>query len=149
MSDIDLTQKEADRLVAIKKKAIIKRGKSIGIPLPGENIAIQVKSFDNKEDFILDFSRGSIKLQKRTNQLRVYKAIVLVRLDLYGSTHRNPDNTEIGDCHLHIYKEGFGDKFAINVPKDKFSNLTDLAQTFEDFLDYCNIEILSIQGSII
>jgi hypothetical protein len=36
--------------------------------------------------------------------------VVLVRLDLGGAPHRNPFDEEIGVPHLHLYREGFGDK---------------------------------------
>jgi hypothetical protein len=65
--------------------------------------------------------------------------VVLVRLDFGGSPHRNPDGEEIGSPHLHVYREGFGDKWAMPVPLDVFANLHDLARTLDDFMDYCHV----------
>ena len=65
--------------------------------------------------------------------------VVLVRLDFGGPPHRNPDDTEVGVPHLHVYREGFGDKWAMTVPKDKFPDLADLWQTLQDFMGYCNV----------
>ena len=66
-------------------------------------------------------------------------AIVLMRLDLDGPPHRNPDGEEIACPHLHIYSEGWGDKLAIAVPVDKYSNTSDLFATCEAFMQHCNI----------
>ena len=59
---------------------------------------------------MLDVTRGQIKLTKATYQNRARQVIVLMRLDLDGSTHRNPDDQEIPCPHLHVYREGFGDR---------------------------------------
>jgi len=73
-----------------------------------------------------------------------------LRLDINATPHRNPDNIEIGNSHLHMHREGFSDKYAIDIPMDKFSDVNNLEQTFIDFLKYCNIkEISSIQGNLI
>jgi hypothetical protein len=58
---------------------------------------------------------------------------------LGGAPHRNPDDEEIGVPHLHLYREGFGDKWAVPLPADRFRNPTDVWVTFEDFLRFCNI----------
>lgn len=48
-----------------------------------------------RENFLLDIRRGKIDLLKATNQNRARQTIVLVRLDLGGAPHRNPDGEEI------------------------------------------------------
>jgi len=40
---------------------------------------------------------------------------------------------------LHIYREGFGDKWAVLAPEAHYSNLDDLYRTLEDFMPHCNI----------
>ncbi len=102
----------------------------INMPLPGDSIDILVESIETKEKFIIDFSRKSIKLQKTTKQLRSREVIVLLRLDINAAPHKNPDNRELGNSHLHVYKVGFSDKYAIDIPMDKFSNINNLEQTF-------------------
>ena len=64
---------------------------------------------------------------------------ILARLDFGGATHRNPDGEEIGSPHLHLYREGFGDKWAFPVPSDSFADLEDPWRTLEDFMQFCNI----------
>jgi len=62
-----------------------------------------------------------------------------VRLDLDGPAHRNPDGLEIPCPHLHIYREGLGDKWAIPAPIDRYTNAVDLLSTLEAFMQQCNI----------
>ena len=66
-------------------------------------------------------------------------ALVLMRLDLDGPPHRNPDDEEIPCPHLHIYREGYGDKWAIAAPLERYNNTLDLFLTFEAFMTHCNI----------
>jgi hypothetical protein len=58
---------------------------------------------------------------------------VLVRLDLGGAPHRNRDDEEIGVPHLHLYREGFGDKWATPLPSDRFRNPADVWTTSKTF----------------
>lgn len=88
---------------------------------------------------MLDLSRGRIDLLKIKMQNRGRQVVVLVRLDLGGAPHRNPDGEEISVPHLHVYREGFGDKWATAVPLDRFTATRDVWRTFEDFLRFCNI----------
>jgi hypothetical protein len=41
--------------------------------------------------------------------------------------------------HLHLYREGYADKWAFPVPGASFSNLADLWVTLDDFMRYCNV----------
>ena len=107
-------------------------------PNPGEFITAPLVSPDRREQFILDVRRGRIDLLK-AHQNRARVVVVLVRLDLGGAPHRNPDDQEIPCPHLHIYQEGFGDRWAVPVPGDKFRDTLDLWRTLEDFLNFCNI----------
>jgi len=84
-------------------------------------------------------TRAQIKLTKATYQNRARQAIILMRLDLDGPPHRNPDGTEIHCPHLHTYREGFGDKWASAAPVDRYSDTMDLFSTCEAFLQHCNI----------
>ena len=65
--------------------------------------------------------------------------MVLLRLDIDGPPHRNPDGEEIPCPHLHTYREGFGVKWAIPAPIHRYPNTLDLLSTFEAFLLECNI----------
>ncbi len=137
MPEINLTQSEADMLIAMEKHRV--NDDRWDYPGLGGAIFVPLISVNKRENFLLDISRGKIDLLKGTYQNRARQVIVLVRLDFGGQPHRNPDGEEIVSPHLHIYREGFGDKWAALIPADKFSDLSDLWQTLEDFMRFCNI----------
>lgn len=146
-----LTQPEADTLITMaKKKSTDER---YDFPSSGEILTIPVVSIDERESFLIDVNRkGRIRLTKCTYQERYRKMIILVRLDIDGSPHTNPEvdtiplsyltpyNGQTIYCpHLHLYVEGFMDKWAIPAPSDKFPETGDLYRTLKDFFRYCNI----------
>ncbi len=110
-------------------------------PAPGDRIAIPLVSLDRREKFWLDVTRSQIKLTKATYQNRARQTIILMRLDLEGPPHRNPDDTEIPCPHRHIYREGFGDKWAISAPVEIYTSGSSLFATFEAFMRRCNISL--------
>lgn len=107
-------------------------------PAAGERLVIPLVSLDRSEEFLLDATRSRIDFSKITYQSRTRIAIVLLRLDLNGPPHRNPDDALIPCPHLHIYREGYGDKWAFPVPP-QFMHLDDMLLTFTDFLAECNV----------
>ena len=137
MADINLTQDEADRLMAMEKRFVDARDWLF--PAPGERVAIPLTSLDKRESFMLDVTRAQIKLTKATYQNRARAAIILLRLDLDGPPHRNPDGVEVPCPHLHSYREGYGDKWAVSAPVNRYPNTTDLFSTFEAFMEQCNV----------
>jgi len=137
MAEINLTQVEAEALITLEKQRV--DDKSWDYPDMGGSISIPLVSRDLREEFILDVSRGHIDLSKGTFQNRARKVVVLVRLDFGGAPHRNPDGEEIGSPHLHLYREGFADKWAYPVPMDRFPNLSNSWLTLDDFMRYCNV----------
>ncbi|EAY56026.1 MAG: conserved hypothetical protein [Leptospirillum rubarum] len=108
-------------------------------PITGQSVVLPLQSPDRREQFFLDLSRGSIDLLKSKLQNRGRQVVVLVRLDIHGAPHRNPDGGEITTSHLHIYREGYGDKWAIPVPPDRFRMNDSLWTILEDFMRFCNI----------
>jgi len=137
MADINLTQDEVDLLIAMKKFKV--NDDKWDYPGLGGAITIPLVSEDKRENFLLDIYRGRIDLSKGTYQNRSRQVVLLVRLDFGGQPHRNPDQQEVPSPHLHIYREGYGDKWAVPVPLDKFTNISDLWLTMNDFMVYCNI----------
>ena len=137
MPDIDLAQAEADALIRMEK---VRTSEDVWeYPGMGGGISIPLVSVDNRESFWLDISRGRIELLKAKYQNRARQVVALVRLDCWGSPHRNPDGMEVACPHLHIYREGYGDKWALPVPSGEFAHLGDLWQTLFDFMQYCHI----------
>jgi hypothetical protein len=137
MAEIEITQAEAEALIEMEKRLV--DDKAWAFPAPGERIALVLVSPDKRETFTLDVTRARIKLTKATFQNRVRQAIILMRLDLDGPPHRNPDGTELPCPHLHIYREGYGDKIAIPAPVDRYTDTLDLCSTCEAFMQHCNI----------
>lgn len=137
MADLNITQREADELIAMEKRRVDDEEHSF--PTPGGRLAIPLTSHDKRENFMLDITRAQIRLTKATLQNRARQAIVLLRLDLAGPPHRNPDDGEVPCPHLHIYREGYGDKWAVPAPSDRYPDPEDLWSTFEAFMRQCNI----------
>lgn len=143
MADIEISQAEADALIAMEKQPVDDE-KEWNFPSPGEALNIPLTSTDKRDNFNLDVTRGRIKLTKATYQNRARQAIILMRLDLDGPPHRNPDAEEIPCPHLHIYREGYGDKWAIPAPANLYPNTLDLFSTFDAFMRQCYITKLPI-----
>jgi hypothetical protein len=137
MADIDIPQAEADALIEMEKHRV--DDKEWLFAAPGERMAVPLTSADKREQFMLDVSRSQIKLTKATFQNRARQAIILMRLDLDGPPHRNPDGKEIPCPHLHRYREGFGDRWAFPAPLERYSNNQDLFSTLDVFMRDCNI----------
>lgn len=137
MADINLSQVEAEALIAMEKHRANEERSDF--PMGGQSVMLPLQSPDRREQFLLDLSRGRIDLLKVKMQSRGRQVVVLVRLDLGGAPHRNPDDEEIATPHLHVYREGYGDKWAIPVPADCFRDTADVWTTLEDFLRFCNV----------
>ena len=137
MADVNLTQAEADGLTALGK---YKTDSTEWLyPYMGGRTNIPLASMDRREEFFLDLYRGGIALTKRSFQNRTQRVVILVRLCALGGMHRNPDGGEVPTPHLHIYREGYADKWAVAAPDDEFGRITDAWQTLQDFMRYCNI----------
>ena len=137
MPSSDITQTEADALMALEK---VRTGDEVCYYLfQGESVRVPLASSDGREQFTLDVSRGHIEMLRVKHQTRARQVIILVRLDLGGPPHHNPDGQEVACPHLHVYREGYGDKWAVAVPPDRFPDVGDLWQTLHDFMSYCNV----------
>jgi hypothetical protein len=131
---IDLPQTEADGLLRLPKRrvdAIVYR-----LPPHRGKLMVPLEDFAARETFVLDITRGGISLERRTYQTR--HTAILARLD-FGPPHRNPDDEEIGVPHLHLYREGYGDKWAYPVPAEHFPNIADPWLTLFDFMRFCTV----------
>jgi hypothetical protein len=68
MADINLTQDEADKLMAMEKRAANQQGWLF--PGSRERIVVPLTSTDKRESFMLDVTRDQIKLMKAAFQNR-------------------------------------------------------------------------------
>jgi hypothetical protein len=143
---MEITQEQANALLELAK--YYRGSEKFDFPDLGGAIRIPLHSADNKEEFSLDITRGKLELKKNTFQNRARRTIILARIDIGGSTHRNPDGEEIPCPHLHLYKEGYADKWAMPIP-DNFRNISDIWETLQEFMRFCNIvSCLPIERSI-
>lgn len=137
MADIILTQADADALLGMEKL----KAEDIAYPYPSSGGALRVPlhSADRRELFTLDVTRNQIKLTKGTYQNRGRGVAVLARVDFGGPPHRNPDDQEIPCPHLHLYREGFGDKWAVPLPAERFTDPSDPWLLLLEFMRFVNI----------
>jgi hypothetical protein len=133
-----LSQKEADALLAMEKHR--ESDHAWTFPALGGKVSIPLVSYDRREHFLLDLSRGSIELRKAKLQSRARQIVVLARVDLFGTAHLNPDGEEVPCPHIHLYREGFGDKWAFALPREQFHDPDNLWVTLNDFLVYCSVD---------
>lgn len=136
---MSISQKEADNLISMRKIYSPRKKDSTEFPseITTDGIDFLLTSENKQEEFKLIFKRKKIILEKR-NHVLLGRNIPLLRLDLDGPIHTNPDGSSIGTNHLHIYKEGYGDKWAYEIPPH-FQHLDNIFETFQDFVTYCNI----------
>ena len=137
MPETVLTQPEADALVAVEKHR--ENDDEWQFPEVGSSITAPLVSADRREKFLLDVSRGRIRLSQAKYQNRAYVSIVLRRLELDGPRHQNPDGEWVACPHMHVYRENFGDKWAIPLRTEEFPNQGDIWKVLEDFVKHCNI----------
>ena len=134
----ELTSEEAIDLLKMNKKR--KDERSYLLPDErGGRLKIELESDDKREEFFLDITRGRIKLEKVTYQNRARQTSILARLDYGGPPHTNPDDKPVGVPHLHVYREGYGDKWAYALPSEHFSGTADRHKLLQEFMRYCNI----------
>lgn len=133
-----IPDKEFQRLLSLKKTF------TSDFELPTENDkAYFILRTDTKESFQLNIERkNTYEVYKSKTQTAYYKE-PLLRIEVDAPPHTNPDGTLIGRNHIHIYREGFGLRWAYPLQdfhdiyfKDPF----DFPVLFADFCNYFNIE---------
>ena len=148
-----ISQQDADFFFEMEKYP--DEEKEYQFPSSGQKLTIPFTSLDKRENFLFDIYRGAIKITKITLQNRVRKAFVLRRLDIDGPTHTNPEvedipldflkpynGKEIPTPHLHVYVEGFGEKWALPANDILVTENKDIYEMMEQFFSYCNIKQL-------
>jgi len=132
-----LPQPEADELLRMAKR--FEHATAVVAVPPGADETYELAAENGREKFLLDVWRGTFRISKLKLQNRVRTAVVLARLDVHGAPHTNPDLTRIGGTHLHLYREGYEDRWAFPVDPLRFPRLGDTAATFHDFCRYCHV----------
>ena len=143
-----LTQSEADQFIQTVKH-FVRPPASISIS-PGGDDTYELAGSDDRERFLLDIWRGTLRLTKLKFQNRVRTIVVLVRLDVDGAPHTNPDGQRLSGTHLHLFTEGYDDRWAYPVDPGTFTLLSDPGTTFQEFCSYCKVESPPpVQGVIV
>jgi len=135
MADDALTQSDAEALLRMDKVPAAQD--AVHFPDLGGRIEVPLVSSDERERFSLDINRKRIALTT-TYQARGRQIVVLARID-FAAPHRNPDGSEVGVPHLHLYREGYGDKWAVDIPEGLLSKPDDSWQVLHDFMRYCGV----------
>ncbi len=137
MAEISVTQDDADVLLAMEKHKV--DDTEYGYPSFGGGIRVPLQSPDKRETFFLDISRSQIVLTKGTYQNRARGVVILARVDFGGAPQRNPDDEEIACPHLHLYREGYGDRWAMPLPPSRFTNSGDPWLLLLEFMQFVNV----------
>ena len=82
-----LTQAEADQFIQMAKH-FVRPPASISIP-PGVDETHELAAAGDREKFLLDIWRGTLRLSKLKFQNRVRTVVVLVPLDVDGAPHQS------------------------------------------------------------
>ena len=99
----------------------------------------QINSTTTKEAYLLDFYRGSFEISKYTVNKRYRQTIILLRYD-NGGRHTNPDGETFQGAHVHLYKEGYNDKFAYPVSKIGVDETDNIETVFNKVMQFCNVK---------
>ena len=146
-----IEQRDADFFFEMEK--FPEEEKEYRFPGSGQKLTIAFTSSNKRESFLFDIYRGSVRITKITYQNRVRKAFILRRLDIDGPTHTNPEvdtvpfdflksynGKEIPTPHLHIYVEGYDEKWAIPANDIFETQNKDIFEMMEQFFRYCNVK---------
>ena len=136
-----LSQERVDYLIKVLK--VLKyEGKVIAFPMPTQQEVIEVQSDDmNRDKFLFYINRkGQYNLKKCTYLSRYNNTYNLLRIDINGPPHDNPDGTTVECPHIHIYKEGYNLSWAYPLNSVIKTNPKDLIQVLIDFLKYNNVK---------
>ncbi|CAN5130849.1 hypothetical protein BH23CHL1_BH23CHL1_11520 [soil metagenome] len=140
-----ILQSEAEQFIAAVKRPA--SGKAVTFPRPGQLLEIDLASDVVTGNFVIHVNRKMKQFDRYSIALRYRTTITLIRLDVGGGPHQNPDKTKVPAPHLHWYSEKYGDRVAYAVPTARFQDLTDPYQTLVDFFTLCNVvEQPEVQG---
>jgi len=134
-----LTDSEVQHLIRLPKR--FTDIAQVIIPQSGEfEHRSDLAAIGGRDTFILDISRAAIRMTRCKSQTRYARNIILIRVDLDGSPHENPDGTDVGRSHVHIYRAGWDDKWAYPLSEYKgFASCSTLVELVRSFCRYCGV----------
>lgn len=134
-----LAQEESDLILSLVKELRQTREEPIIFPSLKEAITLPATDKENKEyELDIDVQRRTPNPNKCTYQTR-FQNDILLRVDVGGPPHSNPDGVIVPCPHLHIYREGYATKFAVPLHEHIPTDTEDLLQVLVDFLEYNKI----------
>lgn len=102
-----------------------------------------ILSQSNDIKFKIDIYRGNREPGRFTINLRFEETNdCLVRLDVEGGFHPNPDGSYSPNSHIHIYHNDYDkkDSYAYPIDLSEFPQIENLYNATVSFLDYANIQ---------
>lgn len=135
----ELSQIEADHLITMTKRVETDAPKEF--PVQNQRVTYSLISENGTERFLLDINRVGTFRVKISYQNRYKSSIILVRLDVNGRPHINPDGERISGNHVHLYREGYGTRFAYPAAQivDPPANQDDPHEWLYSFADYIHV----------
>ncbi len=56
-----------------------------------------------------------------------------------GGRHTNPDGVLFEGPHVHLYREGYNDKFTFSVLEVNVTGTDTMGQVFKKIMHFCNV----------
>ena len=132
-----MTKEKAQELIHVMKR-ILTTG-TYYLPAAGNMNSIPLQSIQSSKDrFKVYINRKSTIVPNKYTLQLFYPEEGLLRIDVNGRPHENPDGTKVSCPHIHfrIKDKGQWDQWAFELPA-VFGNSEDCATTLKDFLQYC------------
>jgi hypothetical protein len=133
---MSITQTEFSRLLSLEKTFDAADTLILGPPPASWSRGLTAPS--TRDKFILDFRRSGFEITKYSYNKRYRQTIIMVR---YCSTvrHTNPDGVTFDGPHVHLFREGFDDKFAFPVSEMGVDSGDAMDIVLIKLLRYCNV----------
>ncbi|MGX0910339.1 DUF6978 family protein [Staphylococcus sp. HMSC036D05] len=107
------------------------------------NLRQNILSFELGLEYFVAIKRGNLEKCRFSISI-IFKAThhTLVRFDINGGEHTNPDNTKAPKTHVHIYSNKYEkkDRYAYPIDLTKFPQIYDIYNAYLYFLEYNNIK---------
>ena len=134
---MSLTQDEANQYLVMVKYFEERKPIKLGLPTC---VVHELIGEDRRSRFRLETWFHKAVTSRYVYVNSVHASIELVRLCAGDRRrHPNPDGTIIRGNHLHVYREGFGTRWAIPLSDCGFSDIVDFGTVLREFCRYCNI----------
>ena len=133
-----MTSEQAQELIQVMKKLMLTG--TYYFPATGQMNTIPLQSLQSPKDrFTVYVNRKSTIVPGKYTINLHYPQEGLLRIDVKGAVHVNPDLTKVPCPHIHVRTKDTGkwDAWAYDIPA-VFGNTDDHISTVKDFLQYCH-----------